>query len=75
MALQICLAWVTMADVTSSDPWNQSPVKPQIDQQENKQQQLLRIAIFQGSQQMEGQIVTTLNSKEYIRKQPCICSG
>lgn len=35
MNLQTCLAWVTVADLTSSDPWNRNHVKPYIDQQEN----------------------------------------
>lgn len=45
---------------------NRKSVKLSIDQQENKQQQSLRIAIFQGSKQMEGQIVTILHSRNIL---------
>lgn len=48
---------------------NRKSVKLSIDQQENKQQQSLRIYnISEGSKQMEGQIVTIPHSQEYDRK-------
>lgn len=45
---------------------NRKSVKLSIDQQENKQQQSLRIAIFQGSKQMESQIVTIPHSRNIL---------
>lgn len=45
---------------------NRKSVQLSIDQQENKQQHSLRIAIFQGSKQMEGQIVSIPHSRNIL---------
>ena len=55
--------WMILTDLTLG---NRKSVKLSIDQQENKQQQSLRIAIFQGSKQMEGQIVTIPHSRNIL---------
>lgn len=45
---------------------NRKSVQLSIDQQENKQQHSLRIAIFQGSKQIEGQIVSIPHSRNIL---------